>query len=517
MTTFADDGARRLIPRWRYSFSTALTAEHMGLARAGNILSPGRDLEDARVRFEDAPALITASELVSSAIVHLEPSRGLDAAQFLLARRSELMPEVIRQAEWITNDPLTIRGPPPISSDANLSSGLDVARRVIATRRIQLRLWPRDPISWRDLARAYAVTGHTKKASRAMDVALQLSPNHRVVLRLAARLAFHLGRADEAYTHIARHPRTKTDPWLMATELAFAQIVDRSPRFARDGYRFVDEARYSPGHLSELAGALATLDLAAGKHRRARGLFRRSLEDPTENAVAQVEWAKRTEPSLVVPQMARQVPNSFEAHYWRARRAGNWAVAVACAKDWLLDEPFSSRPATYGSSIAAMALDDYSAAESFARMGLVADQKDNSLWNNLAVALARRDKPYDAAYAFSRITASPRDSLPRFVANATRGLIAFRMGQVELGRRWYSEADLGASDGDMRKLVLLHWATEELRVDRTRAEVLLQRAGYDEGVVQDPLVAHMRADLERRVGGAGPERKGGIVTDNVKR
>lgn len=500
MTAFADDRARRLIPRWRYSFATVLTAEHKGLSqRAGTHAESSRALDTAEARFREKATLATAAELIACGAAHLEPTRARDAALFLLEHRDEVMPAVTCQAEWTLGAPLEVRAPHTVASGAELSSARTAAWRVIATRRAQLRLWARDPIAWVDLARAYAVTGELEKARRAMSAAVQLAPNHRVVLRLAARLAFHSGRPDEAYSRIARHPRTRSDPWLMSTELALAQIVDRAPRFSRAAHSILEERSYAPSHLSELAGAAATLDLGAGKHRRARSLFRQSLEDPTENALAQVEWARKSDASLSIPVEALEVPYSYEAHYWRARRAADWNAAVAGARDWLLDEPFSSRPAVYGSSIAAMALNDYQAAEEFARAGLVADPNDNSLWNNLAVALAKRDRPWDAIRAFRRIDMSPASTLPKFVANATRGLIAFRVGQIEIARRWYGAADEGAPDGDQRRLVLLHWASEELRVDATRAKALLERTAYEPGATAEPMVAQLRNGLETRL------------------
>jgi len=500
VTAFADDSTRRLIPRWRYSFSTDLTAEHTGLARRGRLQPESTPaLDAAESRFVENPTLVSAAELVACGAAYQEPTRAYEAALYLLERRGEVRAAVARQAEWITGAPLDVREPHTIASGADLSSARTAAEGVIRTRRAQLELWPRDPIGWIDLARAYAVIGQVDKARRAVNAALQLAPNHRVVLRVAARFAFHSGRPDEAYARISRHPRTRSDPWLMSSELALAQIVDRSPRFCRAARAILEERSHAPGHLSELAGAAATLDLGAGKHRRARSLFRQSLEDPTENALAQVEWARKTDSSLSIPEKALEVPYSYEANYWRARRAADWNAALAGARDWLLDEPYSSRPAIFGSSIAAMALHDYPLAEEFARAGLVADSRDNSLWNNLAVALAKRDRPWDAARAFSKIEMSPESSLPRFVANATRGLIAFRLGQPEIGRRWYDEADTGAPDGEMRKLVLLHWAAEELRLAPARARQLLERTAYDEGATADPLIAQLRDGLERQL------------------
>jgi hypothetical protein len=131
---------------------------------------------------------------------------------------------------------------------------------------------------WLDLSLAYCVLGQGENARRAMTVALGLAPNHRMILRSAVRLLVHLKETDAAHVLIRRHPRTPTDPWLMATEISVAQILERPSLFAASGRRFAQEHAGQPAFVSELAGAVASAENSAGEHRRAHKLGPTNVE-----------------------------------------------------------------------------------------------------------------------------------------------------------------------------------------------------------------------------------------------
>jgi hypothetical protein len=139
-----------------------------------------------------------------------------------------------------------------------------------------------------------------------------------------------------------------------------------------------------------------------------------------------------------------------------------------------------------------MAVDDCATAEEFARAGLKADPTEHVLLNNLAVALARQNRLPEAEAIFSRISRPFRNGHQDYVHNATRGLLAFRAGDVDAGRQAYAKSDLGAPDPDTRRLVLLHWAREEKPVDRERYLRLIERSKPEPGTIYDPLIDSLR-------------------------
>ena len=161
-----------------------------------------------------------------------------------------------------------------------------------------LRIEPRDPVTWVDLSRVYAVLGLHDQAARSMNIALHLAGDNRFVLRSASRLWIHMGDADRAHEIIARAERTPNDPWLLAAEIATGSAAGKTPRFTKAATRCLADTRFGLTHLSELASAVATLQLSAGRIKKMRSLFAMSLYNPTENSVAQAAWASRQIPAV---------------------------------------------------------------------------------------------------------------------------------------------------------------------------------------------------------------------------
>ena len=81
---------------------------------------------------------------------------------------------------------------------------------------------------------------------------------------------------------------------------------------------------------------------------------------------------------------------SFEAEAWFAWKNGAWETAHGAAQRWHSDQPFSSRPAIFGSYLTSSVIEDYDQAVAFAELGLLSNPDDFSLHNNLAFSLAMR-------------------------------------------------------------------------------------------------------------------------------
>ena len=143
-----------------------------------------------------------------------------------------------------------------------------------------LRTEPRDPIAWVELSRTYAILGLREQAERSMAVALQLAMNNRFVLRSASRLWIYLDDPERAHDIIGRADRTCYDPWLLAAEIAIGSIDKKTPRFVKAARLMLSRGQFSPAHISELASAVATLELASGSIKKSKKLFGRSLEHP---------------------------------------------------------------------------------------------------------------------------------------------------------------------------------------------------------------------------------------------
>ena len=169
------------------------------------------------------------------------------------------------------------------------------------------------------------------------------------------------------------------------------------------------------------------------------------MEDPTENSIAQASWASRRHESINFEGNFPNVPNTFEAESWSLYHDMDWQDAIEKCKLWLFDQPFSSGPCMLGSSLAAIALEDYSTTEWFARRGLLANQSEFILWNNLAFALINLGKMDEVKATLARASRAQKSLRDESVLLATQGLFEFRSGKLERGRSLYSNARAKAS------------------------------------------------------------------------
>jgi tetratricopeptide (TPR) repeat protein len=373
----------------------------------------------------------------------------------------------------------------------------------------RLRADPRTALIWADLARGYAALGQRHRADHAMRVALALLPNHRFLLRSAARLSIHLGDPERAHRLLATTPGTPGDPWLVAAEIAVAPLAERQSKMIKHGRKILESNRFHPGSLSELASALATESLTAGNGRDARRLFERSLGDPTENAVAQAAWAARQGARIEIPpDLLNDVEDSFEARAQLYAEAGDVGAALENAWAWLRAEPFAGLPAAFGSHEAALAR-NYEEAIRFTDFGLIANPDDFFLLNNRAFALASTDEVDLADEQIKKIKVDSLEPDEKLVLQATKGLVAFRRGDFVLGRALYLQTIQSARDTSLRAVAAILLAREELiagtslgSASRRAAEDLVAGLGTSPSIRSERVpawLAHLEAETTASV------------------
>jgi Tfp pilus assembly protein PilF len=356
------------------------------------------------------------------------PERAHDAAKFIL----DLGDQAPTSASALARAVLGLRTP---EASGLVLQSRETQQAAIGRLKAKLREAPRNPALWVDLARAYTLRGQGDPAVRAIRTALALAPGNRFVLRSAARFFLHAKDAEQAHEILRAAETTRHDPWLLAAEIAVASVADRTPRFVKEGVRELAREAEAPLHTSELASALGTLELTAGQTRRARKLFRRALTLPTDNALAQAQWA-----GLVLTPEDFQTPRSFEARAQDLRVKGEWEHALAEASDWVHDEPFSRKAAAFASYLASVPLERYDDCIELAKFGLVATPREPILLNNLTFALASSGRLEEAERAFALIPSDAFDSNVGPTLFATRGLLFYRRGNLEQGRLNYERA-----------------------------------------------------------------------------
>ena len=364
----------------------------------------------------------------------------------------------------------------------------------VKTFRGLLRQEPRDPVTWVDLAFSHACLGQRKRAARSMAVAVQLARDNRFVLRSAGRLWIYLDDPERAYQIVAKSDRTIHDPWLLAAEIALGSIARRRPRHVKEARRLLASQQFGPRHISELASALATVELNSGSLKRARRLFARSLQEATENSIAQAAWAERQSRELRLTRYYPSEPNAFEAQSWDCYQQARWRGVIRNSRRWFADQPFSSRPAALGSFVAATALRDYATSKWFARTGLRANPTSFLLLNNLAFSCLMSGHIDEGAQALGRIHRGTLSEDQVIVYTATQGLLALRRGELRRGRALYADARERAKrtrerdGGRMYTLTSLFYALAEAAASGTEGDAVYREALSVAARASDPIV-----------------------------
>ncbi len=474
MTTIASDPNRHVVPRWRsWRLSAQLGMLDPARAETEPQKPEPRHLQRAEWHWRQNPDLPFAGDFLGVACSLAMPDRAVEAAQSVLSAEAS-PPRVLRKLAERSLSPVSVQtkwqDPPDLKEEERFAR--------IHLLKVGLRDFPRDALAWLDLAREYAVLGQPEAARRPVSIALALAPHSRLVIRSAARFLLHVGDYARAHEILRNSPRVASDPWLLAAEIAVAGAAKEGTRFGRKARQMLSSGGFQPVHLSELSAAMGTLELESGNRRSGHKLLRKALIDPTENAIAQADWAARRDTSLEIMPGVSSTPCTYEATAWRALAQKEWEGAVRSAWLWFRDEPFASRATAFGSWVAAITIGSDDESARFARAGLRTDPQNPLLLNNLAVALATMGQVDEAAVEFSQIPGPEVTSDITYLA--TKGLIMYRSGDPEAGRVLYRAAiEEARRKRDKKREVwaLLHFAKEEFRFDQDSGDRLL-----DEGI-----------------------------------
>lgn len=434
MSAFDETTDRRVIPIWIDS-TQALQSPEMQRLRA----VPDENVElgtPQKLReFTQTPSSESALDLLN---VASREGNNLD-----LSVAAELILQDV-------NMPLPVRRlAQQVMAKSDVSSVSLTEQVSIRLLRKRLRGSMINPLAWADLARLYASAGENHKSERAMLAAVELAGGNRWITRSASRLFVHLGMPDRALDVISRNPFTRADPWLLAANVAVSQVAGVAPTFWKEAKKLLT-ADLRPIHIGELSSAIATLELDAGQAKQARKLLQQSLIEPTGNVLAQAQWAKRARHVLNLDLSAvNTIDDASEAKCWAAYAAGEMESAVRFAKDWVRDEPYSSRAAVVASYLASL-LDDYASIEQILAIGLRANSDNSTLKINRAfcifasgdLGMLDRFKVTWAIIVRDLFNAQKSEDLQTVAhAEATIGLYFYRMGNLEKGKRFYESAE----------------------------------------------------------------------------
>lgn len=442
---------RRLIPRWRQTSQTLETSEV-----ASTLNQPSLPLRFDHARFDESVSAWRA-----------DPTTGHLGDVISFSGDADLRPQVATlvkeaQAKGFAVSPVQEELFRDAVDEINLPDDSTVEGRLLFQSRVgqlrrELLVAPENLLALLDLAQLQLAAGKGEAARRLLTTALGLAPNGRIVLRTAARFYMHLGEPDRAHQIITRHPGTKKDPWLIASEIALADAAGVPSTMASVGRRLVKEAHAQPRHLAELAGALANAEMVAGNFKEARQLLRKALINPTDNIIAQaVIDGTAMGIQLDAPTVTSAVKRSTEAQLLQAWQNRDEASAEQHALRWHAEEPFSSRPIQFLTTLYSLQL-EYRKALDWVRRGLIADPTDEGLTANYAFVKAAVGDTNDAEIWIKRV----KDARLAPYLKATEGLIALQRRDFGQADRLYREAEQAferASRPDLAALAIAYYA-----------------------------------------------------------
>ena len=471
--------ARHMIPRWRSVRDSVKAGELSAVSKKQKEIYSASFLSERAMSLEAefqkkkdewiaSGSLPDAEELLSIALIARKES---DEAVFAPAQQllydQDTLPELRSFADRV------IHGLEPGSKSALPMEEAKI-RAEIARRKALLSLNPRDGLLLAETALLYVKLGQTHAAKRMLEIALALNPHDRYILRAAARFFVHIDQPDLAVNALRKSPRSRTDPWLMAALLASESTASEVTNSWRRARSILSNENFSDFDRSELASEIATLELSSGSRRKALSLFKKSAVAPTENSIAQIEWAGRHAAILDPETFLQDLSLSSEAKANSTFYKSQWQEALLACEAF---EPFSVRPAIFGSFVATTMTKELDRGLSIAMDGLRANPLDATLLNNVSVIYAYQGDIMAAKKFADEAERNAKNKPGRsVVAKATRGLIDFRSGQIDIGIERYAEAIRSAvQDGNSTLAIraFCYLGRELARLDRRAAEIIL--------------------------------------------
>jgi len=462
MTAIFDDRNRQIVPRW-YPYRIAW--ELGELASATPIEKPeSKSMGEFERKCHDWQLhrrLPYAIEVVGTALLFniTRNPVATEAAEFIISKESSASDVAVQLARQYINADRTGEYTLPNTCFEDESA----VHQMIASLKVYAREYPSNAVAWCDLAYYYSILGQIKHAETCMGTATYISRDNRFILRSAARCFLHLGAPDKALWLLRKSNLSKSDPWVISAEIAIAEAFKQSPKLVKRAQYVMQDSRFFPKSTSELAGTLGTLELKNGNKNKAKKLLKLSLIDPNENALAQAVW--------LTPDLGKEdfisgikVIAQYEADARSFFRKKDYSSALNSSMAWLRFQPFSARPAVFGSYVASVCLRDDAKAADIIRRAMCASAESFLLQNNYAFALASIGKLDDADYAIEKAARLQSNEGERNVLNATRGLIHFRRGNIAQARELYQKAIDGfhkRGNDHSKALALLFWAREE--------------------------------------------------------
>ena len=244
------------------------------------------------------------------------------------------------------------------------------------------------------------------------------------------------------------------------------------------GMSMVFSGNYSPFSFSELASAIGTKELESSR-KKGKLFLEKSLISPNDNSLSQADWLMNNDKSLSLNFSNIQKPIfNFESDARYSFFKKEYQSALESSIAWIGIMPFARTPINFAADIAYTYQNNYADAIKILQIGLKANPKELSFMNNLAYAYALNGQTKEADEILIKLLPLVSNERELYIcAKATNGLNEYRKGNIEVGRKLYSESVNYAIQVDAINLVhkaLLNNIREEIRATHQCSTELLQ-------------------------------------------
>lgn len=464
---------RNVVPRWR----SIVQASELELRSAKATAQPAFT-EDALKRAVSAwEAQRTdehAVDMLDAALIARRTASAFTAAAHIAGRSNHFGSRVVLAASHVLQN----KAIPIYSADVAIVDDYQ-HRSSVAMLRSRLAVHSRDAVSWVELSRLHTRAGSLTSAKKAMEIAINLAPDSRFVLRSATRLFTTLHDPERAIRALRRSSGIDHDPWLQSAEIATSELLGIGSKCANRGLALVKSSRELPTSHSELCMAVATLESHAGVgNRKLLPMIEAGLTRPTENAVAQAVW--------LLDDLGRHFRDRFpafdmplganEARAIEALEAKKWGEGSNQCLLWMKDQPFQSRGPQMFAMVNTTHLMNYRQAADVAKRALRIHTDDWYLLNSVVVAEALDGKMAEAQKYLARLQAAATSPEALPFVSAAKGLISFQNSDAVAGRMYYKQAFEDARSARRPDLVVnasIFYLESEARLASVDSEELI--------------------------------------------
>ena len=472
MASKSDKTQRIVVPQWKEYKEFATSGELLGHASDANPIAYF-SIDKYIGRWLLNPSMATAGDLLSAAIMNGQTNNleVIKAARYVIEREDYGYITLCKTARTLLpkeENELIEKRPSGVSVKINNLNKEDIYKERVGFLRKLINENPYNALWYVELSRCYVNLGLVDKAEMCMKTAVHLAPNSRYVSRSAARMFLHSGDKERAHYVLTHNQAFLHDPWLIASEIAVNAANDRSSRFIKQGLAMINSGNYSPFELTELASAIGTNELEYSI-KKAKQLLNKSLIAPNANSWAQAEWLSDKHRSLgLVMGPQQEVIKNYEGQAIAAFFNQHYEVALDLSIDWISEMRFAKRPIYFATDMAYVYQERYQDAIRILQLGCKMNPKELEFKNNLAYAYALNNQVDEADKEFKELCGMLSGEKPETLicAIATGGLIEFRKGNAEMGRKMYQSAIAAAMDRREKELA------DKARLNLIREEFL---------------------------------------------